>query len=50
MLLSDAAIRNRTTVGVLLLLIVVMGVYSYAVLPREAAPDVPIPIVLVTTG
>ncbi len=50
MFLSDAAIRNRTTVGVLVLLIVVMGVYSYAVLPREAAPDVPIPIILVTTG
>ena len=49
MILSDAAIRNRTTVGVLCVLILVFGLYSYLTLPREAAPDVPIPIILVTT-
>ena len=49
MLLSNTAIRNRTTVFVLMLLIIVTGGYSYWILPREAAPDVPIPIVLVTT-
>ena len=50
MLLSDAAIRNRTTVFVLILLIVLLGAASYATLPREAEPDVPIPLVLVTTA
>jgi len=50
MLLSNAAIRNRTTVGVLIMLIVITGTYSYVTLPREAAPDVPIPLVLVTTA
>jgi len=50
MLLSDVAIRNRTTVGALIVLILVTGVYSYVTLPREAAPDVPIPLVLVTTS
>ena len=50
MLLTNAAIRNRTTVGVLVLLIVIAGSYSYLTLPRESAPDVPIPIVLVTTA
>lgn len=49
MLLTDAAIRNRTTVVVLGLIIILMGGYSYISLPREAAPDIPIPYILVTT-
>ncbi len=49
MILSDAAIDNRVVVWVLILLIVVTGVYSYATLPREGAPDVPIPFVVITT-
>ncbi len=49
MILSDAAIKNRTTVGVLVLLIVVAGSFSYVTLPREAAPDVPIPYINVMT-
>ncbi len=49
MLLTDAAIKNRTTVAVLGLIIVITGSYSYISLPREAAPDIPIPFILVTT-
>jgi len=49
MLLTDVAIRNRTTVAVLGLLIILLGGYSYMSLPREAAPDIPIPHVLVST-
>jgi len=49
MLLTDIAIRNRTTVAVLGLIIIVMGGYSYLSLPREAFPDIPIPHILVTT-
>ncbi len=49
MILSDVAIRNRTTVGVLIVLILVFGTYSYITLPRESSPDVPVPYVLVTT-
>jgi len=48
-ILSNAAIKNRTTVGVLILLIVVAGSFSYVTLPREAAPDVPIPYINVMT-
>ncbi len=33
----------------LILLIVVVGAYSYIALPREAAPDVPIPYIVVTS-
>ena len=49
MLISNASIRNRTTVGVLMFLIIVAGTFSYSTLPREAAPDVEIPIVIITT-
>ena len=50
MIISNVAIRNRTTVGVLTVLIAVFGAYSYVTLPREAAPDVPIPFILVSTA
>jgi len=49
MLITDVAIKNRTTVAVLGLLIVVAGVYSYLLLPREAFPDIPVPYILVNT-
>ena len=49
MIITDAAIRNRTTVAVLGLIIILMGGYSYLSLPREAFPDIPIPQVLVST-
>ncbi|HPM23912.1 MAG TPA: efflux RND transporter permease subunit, partial [Phycisphaerae bacterium] len=50
MIISNAAIRNRTTVGVLTVLIAAFGLYSYITLPREASPDIPVPYVLVTTA
>lgn len=49
MIVSDAAIRNRTTVGVLTAVILLMGVWSYLTLPRENTPDIPIPIIVITT-
>jgi multidrug efflux pump subunit AcrB len=49
MFLSNAAIKNRTTVFVGVVLIVFAGAFSYATLPRESAPDVNIPKILVTT-
>ncbi len=49
MILSDAAIKNRTTVGVMVVLIIAAGVWSYATLPRESFPDVQIPVIVVTT-
>jgi len=48
-IISNAAIKNRTTVFMLMLLITVAGVTSYVTLPREAAPDVEFPMILVTT-
>jgi multidrug efflux pump subunit AcrB len=49
MILSDTAVKNRVSVLVLLVIIVIMGLYSYLVLPRESAPDITIPYVFVQT-
>jgi len=49
MLLTDLSIRNRTTVAVLGVIIVILGVGSYLSLPREAFPDIPIPFIMITT-
>jgi len=49
MLLTDLAIKNRTTVAVLGLIIILVGGYSYLSLPREASPDIPIPHIMVHT-
>jgi multidrug efflux pump subunit AcrB len=48
MIISNAAIRNRVTVLILILLIAYVGGKSYLTLPREAAPDVKIPYILVS--
>ncbi len=49
MLLSNFAIKNRATVFMLIVLIVFMGGFSYVTLPREAAPEVKIPNIFITT-
>lgn len=46
---TSLAIDHRTTVFVLMVLIAIAGIYAYAVLPRESAPDVQIPYVIVST-
>jgi multidrug efflux pump len=49
MIINKAALHRQSTVLVLLTLIVLAGAYSYAVLPRESAPDITIPYIFVTT-
>lgn len=49
MIISDTAVRKSITVVVLSLLIIVFGVYCYAVLPRESDPDITIPNVFIST-
>lgn len=49
MRISNFSINHRTTVLILLILIVIVGMMSYATLPREAAPDVKIPYILVSS-
>lgn len=48
MKLCDFALKNRTTVFVLMFIILVAGTAAYIMLPREAAPDIQIPYVGVT--
>ena len=50
MLISNAAIDRRSTVFALMLIILIVGTYSYLVLPRESSPDITVPYVLVVTA
>jgi len=49
MIVSDAAVKNRVSVLVLVVIIASIGLYSYMVLPRESTPDITIPYVFVRT-
>ncbi len=49
MILSNFAIKNRATVIMVIVLIIVAGLTSYFSLPREAFPEVKIPYIMVTT-
>jgi multidrug efflux pump subunit AcrB len=50
MIVSDTAINKRTSVLVLALVILVLGLVAYNTLPRESAPDITIPYIFVTTS
>ena len=49
MIISDTAVRKRTSVVVLALMIIIFGFVSYFSIPRESEPDVTPPFVFVTT-
>ncbi|MFH2031536.1 MAG: efflux RND transporter permease subunit [Bacteroidota bacterium] len=49
MKITDASIDNRTSVFILIAIITIIGITSYISLPREASPDVQIPLVIVST-
>ena len=49
MIISDTAVKNRISVLVLAVMILVFGMYSYYTLPRESSPDITIPFVFVST-
>ncbi len=49
MSITGYAIKKSTTVFVLIVFIIIAGLMSYFSLPREAAPDVKIPFMIVTT-
>jgi len=50
MIVSDLAVRKRTSVLVLAAVIAVAGLVAYNSLPREAAPDITIPYIFVITN
>jgi multidrug efflux pump len=45
----NTAVDNKIAVYILLLLIVLVGVGTYSTMPKEAAPDISIPLVIVST-
>jgi len=49
MVISNWSIKHSTTILVFMLLLVIQGWQAYQAMPREAAPDITIPVVLVTT-
>ncbi|NNG00854.1 MAG: efflux RND transporter permease subunit [Desulfobacteraceae bacterium] len=49
MIISDTAIKNRISVVVLTIILVIVGISCYISLPRENEPDVTIPMVFVHT-
>lgn len=50
MIVSNTAIKNRVSVVVLAIIILVIGSYCYSILPRENEPDITIPNVFVSTS
>ena len=50
MIISDTAVRQRVSVLVLAVIILVIGTYCYRILPRESEPDITIPNVFVSTS
>jgi multidrug efflux pump subunit AcrB len=50
MIISDTAIKNRISVVVLAIIVLVFGIYCYSALPRESEPDITIPNVFVSTS
>lgn len=49
MILTAHALKHRITVYVFVVLLVIMGMVSYVTLPREASPDITIPVIIVNT-
>lgn len=49
MKITDVSIDNRTSVFILIAIILIAGISSYVSLPREASPDIQIPLVIVST-
>ena len=50
MIISDTAVRQRVSVLVLAVIILLVGTYCYKALPRESEPDITIPNVFVSTS
>lgn len=49
MKITEISINNRTSVFVLMFIVIIAGILSYIGLPRESAPDIKIPLVVIST-
>jgi len=50
MIVPTTAVKKRTSVVVLAIIIIIFGFMSYNALPREAAPDITIPYIFIMTN
>ncbi len=50
MLISNFSITHKTTIGVVIFFLLVMGSLAYVTLPRESAPDITFPYIIVTAN
>lgn len=48
--LSTWSVKNRTSVGILTLIIALLGVYSYIAMPKESFPEIVIPTIYIGTS
>lgn len=49
MKITDISIDNRTSVFILVVIIIILGLSAYITLPRESSPDITIPLIIVST-
>jgi multidrug efflux pump len=49
MYITDLSIKNSLTIFVLIFILIFVGFLSYTAMPREAAPDIQIPYIIVNT-
>ncbi len=47
--ITEIAVKKRTAVIVMAICIIIAGIVSYYSMPRESAPDIPIPYVFIST-
>jgi multidrug efflux pump subunit AcrB len=50
MIVTDTAVKKKTSVVVLTIIIIIFGMIAYNSLPRESAPDITIPFIFIMTN
>ena len=50
MIISDTAVKKKTSVVVVAIMIIIFGFMAYNSLPRESAPDITIPYIFIITN
>ncbi len=50
MLISDFSIKHKTTIMIVVLFLAITGTIAYITLPREAAPDITFPFIMVMSN
>ena len=49
MKITEISLKNRLSVFVMMVIVMVAGYWSYTSLPKEAAPDITIPLIVIST-